>query len=640
MMRKCVLLILILTCIQLHHSFAQSPDQQKWADKYRHLETEYIREAISEQQYVTAIDSMSEQVTVSGMRLSNEAFIGFMSRYRDIIWNDDAYKPFRANYFRFLMNHALASGRFGEALFYAEKNDKEATIAGKKTFLIPYMKLLIWAKSENNAKVIELYTEQREHLLDLLDRQPEDSTRTRYLQAMQFLVYVIKPLLQSGHPWAEEVKDNAIKMEALIQGRFDSLKGVKIHHSIPRLLSLFCNIEYYTYMDDRKYEKVLLDSAWTILQEHRENIGTYRIPYENILNSFSFNYYIKVKDNQHAAYYLSRLVDAVQIFDDERSNLYTYKAKLSFNQGDMRHAYIFLDSALKYKSEEFATASQEITRLMYAFTESEYNKAELQRANKKREAQNIWIISISVMATAMILIFYLYMRKVKKKSREQIAVLNRIADITIEEAKRYGAKEEQRKLGRDLHDDLSASLVSALHITELADQKSDPSEVFAYLKELKKRISTIYNTVRNKSHQIYRQATEEQSDHFEESVKRIMDAALSISFKGHINIEKEASQLLTIQQRIELMKILQEAIANVLKHSKANQVSVLLKQKNEQLVFQVSDNGIGFTPHANHLGFGLRSLKKRVTILKGKLELLNEDGLNLVITFPAEIHQR
>lgn len=635
MRKKSVVLFLAFILLPILQLQAQSPDQEEWPNKYQDLETGYSSGTLSEGQYMKAVDSLSEQLTVSGMHLSDAEFTGFLARYRDIAWSNDAYKSFRANYFRYLMNRALAAGRFGEALFYAEKNDKETSLNGKRTFLIPYIKLLIWAKAKNNEKVIELYTEERSHLLSLLQKQPEDSNSTEYLQAMQFLVYVIKPLLASKHPWAEEVKDNAIKMEALIQERFPQLAVVKIDLSMPRLLSLFCNIEYYAYIDDRKREEALLDSAHTILEENRERIGSYRAPYENILNAYSFNYFIKIKDNRQAAFYLDRLIGGVKIFDDERSNLFTSKAQLSYNKGDLKAAYSFLDSASYYKNEEFATAQQEITRLMYAFTESEYNKEELKRADKKQKVQNIWIYSISIVTVMVIFIFYISMRKVKRKSREQIAVLNRIADITIEDAKKFAAKEEQRKLGRDLHDDLSASLVSAMHLTEIAGQKNDPEEVLSYVKELHKRIGAIYQSVRNKSHQISRQATEEESDHFEESVKRIMDAALIPTFHRQLAVEKEASRLLTIQQRVELIKILQEAIANVLKHSKATEVRVYLWQEEQQLVFQVSDNGVGFTGNATPFGFGIRSLKKRAKSLQGTLHMINQDGLSLIISFPA-----
>jgi len=157
----------------------------------------------------------------------------------------------------------------------------------------------------------------------------------------------------------------------------------------------------------------------------------------------------------------------------------------------------------------------------------------------------------------------------------------------------------------------------------------------SYVKELHKRIATIYQSVRNKSHQISRQATDEESDHFEESVQRIMDAALTPTFYRQLVIEKEASRLLTIQQRVELIKILQEAIANILKHSKASEVRVYLWQEEQQLVFQISDNGIGFTGTTLPFGFGIRSLKKRAQSLEGVLQLLNQDGLSLIISFPA-----
>jgi signal transduction histidine kinase len=92
---------------------------------------------------------------------------------------------------------------------------------------------------------------------------------------------------------------------------------------------------------------------------------------------------------------------------------------------------------------------------------------------------------------------------------------------------------------------------------------------------------------------------------------------------------------------------LQEALANLVRHSRATRILVALEVSGGQLVLSVRDNGVGFdverafsAPASMASGIGLRSIRETAQELGGRLEVESgPDGTKLVVTvtpFPVE----
>ena len=75
-----------------------------------------------------------------------------------------------------------------------------------------------------------------------------------------------------------------------------------------------------------------------------------------------------------------------------------------------------------------------------------------------------------------------------------------------------------------------------------------------------------------------------------------------------------------------LYRIAQEALHNTVKHARAENVGLLLKQETEGIVLEVRDDGIGFDPSGSFPGhLGLESMRERAERLGGRFEI--ESGL-------------
>src|SRR5690606_14081781 len=86
-----------------------------------------------------------------------------------------------------------------------------------------------------------------------------------------------------------------------------------------------------------------------------------------------------------------------------------------------------------------------------------------------------------------------------------------------------------------------------------------------------------------------------------------------------------------------LSMCLKEAVTNVVKHSGATRCSVLIKQKPEEVLVQVQDDGIGFEGNSPQRGNGLAGMRERLEFVNGSVDIQTMDGTTLNIRVPNVI---
>ncbi len=91
-----------------------------------------------------------------------------------------------------------------------------------------------------------------------------------------------------------------------------------------------------------------------------------------------------------------------------------------------------------------------------------------------------------------------------------------------------------------------------------------------------------------------------------------------------------------------LLRVAQEALANVARHAEATRVDVLLDYTPACVRLSIADNGVGFDAQALSAevasgpwgGFGLMGMRERIALLGGTLDLQNGDGAQVAVTVP------
>src|SRR5215213_2326406 len=207
-------------------------------------------------------------------------------------------------------------------------------------------------------------------------------------------------------------------------------------------------------------------------------------------------------------------------------------------------------------------------------------------------------------------------------------------DITerrrAEEALSETRRAERRRIAWDLHDivlqDLSGAIQS-LRLTHLQTRGSgmglDLEEELEALRRASSGLRSAMYDLRHEKEQPFLKAVESLVEH---------NRQLTPERKTELVIEEGFPHELPAEVSVELVRVLQEALTNVRRHSGARNVEVGLRMEGEALVAGVSDDGRGFDPASTRSGVGLSAMRERVEGLGGKFEVKSPPGEGTKVT--------
>ena len=185
---------------------------------------------------------------------------------------------------------------------------------------------------------------------------------------------------------------------------------------------------------------------------------------------------------------------------------------------------------------------------------------------------------------------------------------------------------ERRRVARELHDNIGQELallaVQARRLDAGASDEDQTSHVD--VRELYKRIKDIATMVSTLSHQLH--SSELDFLGLEAAVERL---CRDFTNKHRIDIEYEIKNVprkLDAGVSLCFYRIMQEALQNVARHSKATRVTVELTGSGDELTLKVADNGIGFDIQSAQMGpgLGLVSMRERVKLVGGRIMITSE----------------
>jgi PAS domain S-box-containing protein len=199
-------------------------------------------------------------------------------------------------------------------------------------------------------------------------------------------------------------------------------------------------------------------------------------------------------------------------------------------------------------------------------------------------------------------------------------------------------EEERVLLSREIHDELGQILIAIKIDMGMLKQSIlktiDPIHSNEVLIKFDSLFNLVDNTIKT-ARKIMTDLRPEVLDllGFIETIKQHL-IIFQERYKIRCIFENSISDIkLDSQQSVALFRIIQEALNNVAKHSKATELKVRLNQREDKLSLEVVDNGIGFDEsHKKNLdSYGLIGMKERVFLLDGELTIVGKKGVGTSI---------
>ncbi len=322
---------------------------------------------------------------------------------------------------------------------------------------------------------------------------------------------------------------------------------------------------------------------------------------------------------------------------------------------------ILMNLATAYAAMENFEKSQEIYQQVIAYTnevnandrfkalqdlEARYQVQERKLENATltaaNERQKTWIIAVAGSALTLLLIGgFIYNNQLKKKrialqevelEKQRADNLMKNQELATIDAMIAGQEKERQRLAQELHDDLGSSLTTIrLYFENLKNHFKEgvSTEIYSRTDQL---LEETYSTIRGMSHNRHHGvlASKGLIPSLEKLGKNLSDSGKIRVEIYHHNMDRKLENSL----ELNLFRMLQELLNNVVKHAHASLTSINIIGTQETISLMVEDNGKGFETHGikKPEGMGLYSIETRVEEMGGTMEIDSSPGNGTTIS--------
>jgi len=213
----------------------------------------------------------------------------------------------------------------------------------------------------------------------------------------------------------------------------------------------------------------------------------------------------------------------------------------------------------------------------------------------------------------------------RKRAEEEVQDLSRRM-LRVQE-------EERRNLARELHDGATQDLVTlCLNIARIRKSTGGGSTPEAILAEWMQMVENCVNELRTVSYLLHPPLLEELGltltlRGFVEGFARRSGIAVTVNTSGEL--DKSGFDV-----ELTVFRIVQEALSNIHRHSHSSTATVIASCDGRTFTLEIADQGKGITTGSVE-GVGLASMRERVRLLKGELEIrTGPTGTTITVRLP------
>ncbi|MEQ6124861.1 sensor histidine kinase [Pseudotenacibaculum sp. MALMAid0570] len=244
---------------------------------------------------------------------------------------------------------------------------------------------------------------------------------------------------------------------------------------------------------------------------------------------------------------------------------------------------------------------------------------------RQKVERNNWIIGLSSITVIIFLGFLLNQNKLRQKNLSlELSKKETESEMQVLNANLKGQEAERKRISQELHDGVLSKLFGSrmgLGYLELDSNAETQSQYQKYLADL----HNIEKEIREVSHQLSSDISLSETS-FLNAINQLLKEKSTL---GKFNFQLKMDDGFSWKEldgviEMNVFRILQESLQNILKHAKAKNVTVGFKAKNDFLIVTIEDDGVGFDISKKSKGIGLKNMKSRIKTLKATLNVASE----------------
>lgn len=347
-------------------------------------------------------------------------------------------------------------------------------------------------------------------------------------------------------------------------------------------------------------------------------------------------YYLYMKDTATAIDYFKDSYTQADKIDSHTDILKTLKF---LSEVDKNNAAFYSNRYIKVNDSLQEVAKK--TRNKFARIEYETDK--LQGEKEELVKRNSFIIGVSAIVLlfigAIFIIYYLNSRNKKllliqeqQKANEEIYQLMFKQQSKVQMAR----EEEKTRIAMELHDGILNNIYAVRLNLEFINKKADEESVAKrreYIKELQK----VESEIRGVSHDLSRNVVFK-----DKNFKDLLESAIvsqkntfDTTFEANVDASVDWDRMSNVQ-KVNIYRIIQECLQNINKYAQAKHARVDVKAEKNNIHVVITDDGIGFDADKVKGGIGLKNLRKRTSLLNGKINIdsATGEGSRIEVVFP------
>jgi signal transduction histidine kinase len=346
------------------------------------------------------------------------------------------------------------------------------------------------------------------------------------------------------------------------------------------------------------------------------NIGEYYLLKKDTAKGFAYlkeGYLgsIKLKSSQHTIEALKLLMD-----NDTKNKTYYTNQYLKIN-----------DSVQQVERE---------TRNKFARIAYETDQVEEKNVILSKTITNIGIGS-GIIIFLLGGFFVIYRLKSKNKEllfiKEQQEANEKIYQLMMHQQSEteQARNEERNRIAMELHDGIINSIFTTrFSLIQLESEAVDKKQ------ELVQELEKAESEIRRVSHDLKQNLLSDDKTLPDILTNLIANQQNEFNTKFDLAVDKYIDwSIVSTQSKIHVYRIIQEALQNSNKYSKAKRCCVFLMKTGDKITIRIWDNGIGFNPEKTKQGIGLKNIKERTKSINGILKITSdqEKGTTIEIIF-------